>query len=177
MKLTQIILVILSVFIFNLKDITAKNNDNLLNDYIYWGFFLDEIFISNGIYSVALNPFFGYRINERFLAGPVFKYHFYKTNEFSAHDYGLGLLADFTFIKEIHHKFPFAVFSQFSYEYYNMDKYNQYKRREWIDMMWLGAGLRQYFGENNSAGFVVSWNVFKGSRMPKNPAFRFFFVF
>jgi hypothetical protein len=165
-------------FIFLLFENTKVNaNENKSNDWFYWGLYFDEILISNGIYSVTLNPVFGYRISERLLSGPVLKYHYYKTSNFNAHDYGIGILLDYTFLKKIHDKLPIALFGQSSYEYYNLDKYNDYPDREWINLFWIGGGIRQYFGNNNSASFILSYNLKKGERMPSNPAFKILFIF
>ncbi|HLO57624.1 MAG TPA: hypothetical protein VK179_02720 [Bacteroidales bacterium] len=137
---------------------------------------------------IKLAPDIGYRFTDRFKAGlgPIYIYErqklydqFNNYYKWETSIYGGKIFGSFTFYKGAERGNRFGIGDLMVHaenEVVNVERWDKYNNRIWIDNILLGPGMYQPLGERFGVSILVLWDVTQNKYSPyymNNPTFKF----
>jgi len=160
----QIVKIVLIIFIFflGINNIMCQNIENNSDSK---SIFKDRFLTGGGfglqigtITLINVTPFIAYKITEKFISGLGFTYEYYSDKRFipnyKTNIYGGSVFARYYVFKDIfaHGEYEILSYKPSIYSIYQNDD------RISVESYLLGAGYRQWIGENSSVNFLILWN-------------------
>ncbi len=171
-------LLITSFVLFSLSTHAhCEEKEESSHRFFFWGFYFHELVTLGQYSSFTLYPMGGIKPAEKTMLGVACKYRYSKTPNYNAHDISIAPFVSYVLSHNIHRYFPFGFFVQTDYELINYDKHGQYDKRHNVHLCWIGGGLKQAFGNNNSLNIMLMFELTGHKRAPKSPAFKISLLF